>query len=152
MTLVNFINLLYSLLAFFALYLFLRPERFSPMMLLVFPGLVIIFVFALGMANLTSVINLNIRDFQPLQSLLLQGVFYATPIIFQADVLKNKGWSIVYEVNPFYYLLEVVRAPMLGKTLPDARTYIIAAGVAILVFIVGVVVVTNASKTLAYRL
>lgn len=151
-TLVNFVTLLYSVLTFFGIYLLIEPNRFGPRMLLCIPGLIIMFLFTLGMANLTSVINLHLRDFAPFQSLIFQGLFYATPIIYDAQILAEKGFSIVYEVNPFYYMLEVVRKPMLGGALPDMRTYLISGVVAVAFFFAGVRVQMKAQKAIPYML
>lgn len=147
----NFVTLLYSIITFFGIYLFMEPERFSPIMLLCIPGLAIMFLFTLGLANLTSVINLFIRDYAPFQSLLFQGLFYATPIIFDAQILADKGYAIVYQINPFYYMLEVVRRPMLG-TIPSATCYLVASLIAITFFVVGVFVQMRTRKEIAYML
>lgn len=151
-TLGAFVNLLYSVLAFFCIYLFLQPNAFGPRMLMCIPGLLIMFLFSLGIANIVSIVNLNIRDYQPLQSLILQGLFYATPVIYPKERLAEKGFAIIYEVNPFYYILDVVRTPMLGKTLPEPRTYLIAIAFAATAFIGGIYVVMKNKKTIAFKL
>jgi len=150
--LVNFINLLYSLLAFFTIYLFLQPHLFSAKMLICVPGLALMFLFGVGLANLAAMINLNVRDYQPLQSLIIQGLFYATPIIYQASMLEEKGFGIIYRINPFYYMLEIVRTPMLGNTVPSAETYFIAAAIAFGFFAVSVFVVMRGKKTIPFKL
>lgn len=124
-TISNFITLLYSSLTFFAIYLLMQPELFSWKMLLCLPGLFLMFCFTLGISNITSVVNLYFRDYAPIQSLLLQGLFYATPIIYDTSMLDEKGAAIIYQVNPFYYMIEVVRRPMLGEVLPTVRCYLI---------------------------
>lgn len=151
-TLVAFVNLLYSVLAFFCVYLFLQPAAFGPRMLMCIPGLAIMILFSLGVANIVSVVNLNIRDYQPLQSILLQGLFYATPVIYPKESLAEKGFSFIYEINPLYYMLEVVRTPMLGNTLPSLKTYFIAAAFAIVFFFGGIYVVMKNKKTIAFKL
>lgn len=151
-TLTNFVTLLYSILTFFALYLFIAPERFGPQMLLCIPGLAIMFLFTLGLANLTSIANIHVRDFAPFQSLIFQGLFYATPIIYDAATLAQKGYAIVYEVNPFYYMLEIVRRPMLGQALPDIKCYGIALIVTVGVLVAGMAVQMRAQKEIAYML
>ena len=118
-TLVGFVNLLYGIAAFFLIYIFLDPHAFSFSMLMVIPGLVLLFIFSASLANIASVINLYIRDFQPLQSLILQGLFYMTPIIYPANLLSEKGYGFIYKINPFYYFIELVRTPMLGRALPS---------------------------------
>lgn len=149
---VAFINLLYSVIAFFAVYLFLQPANFSPVMLMVIPGLMIQYFFALGLANISSIINLKIRDFQPFQSLLFQGLFYATPVIFDPSMLDEKGFELVYKLNPFYYMISVVKQPMLGENLPTAAEYLISVGLAAAVFCFGVFLIMKNKKKIAYQL
>ncbi|MCI8476802.1 MAG: ABC transporter permease [Oscillospiraceae bacterium] len=151
-TMTNFVTLLYSVLTFFGVYLFLSPERFGLQMILCVPGLIIMFIFTLGLANLTSVVNLYIRDFAPFQSLVFQGLFYATPIIYDAKMIAEKGLGIVYEINPFYYMLEVVRLPMLGRELPGIMSYAISIGIALITFVAGVIVQMRAAKEISYLL
>lgn len=151
-TLVGFANLLYSILAFFTVYLFMYPDRFSPLMLMIIPGLAIMFIFSLALANITSVVTLNVRDFQPFQALIIQGLFYATPIIFPAKFLQDKGFSLIYELNPFYYMLEIVRNPMIGIELPSMEVYLIAVLMSIILFMISIIIVMKAKKTIAYKL
>lgn len=151
-TIVNFVNLLYSVLAFFTIYLFLQPEAFSAKMLLCLPGLALLFLFSAGLANLAAVINLNVRDYQPLQGLILQGLFYATPIIFQPEMLAEKGFELVYRLNPFYYLIEVVRTPMQGRKVPGWDVWLIALAMAIGVFLLSSVVLMRQKKNITFKL
>lgn len=151
-TLVAFVNLCYTVLAFFAIYLFVEPDLYSPKMLMIFPGLMIIFVFAWGVANITSMINLFIRDFQPLQSIILQGFFYATPIIFPTEILDQRGFSLVYQLNPFYYMLEIVRRPMLGQKLPEYSVYMIAIVIALITFVLSIFLMEKNRDKIVFRL
>lgn len=149
---VGFVNLLYSIIAFFAIYLFFAPNNFNPKMLMVFPGLVIIFWGGVGLANISSVINLYLRDYQPFQSLILQGLFYVTPILFSAEIFAQSGYSIVYKLNPFYYYLEVVRAPMLGNYIPEAQIYFVAVVMTLILMFISIVMVMKTCKSLALKL
>lgn len=150
--LANFISLLYALLAFLAVYMVLRPDMFGPKMLMVIPGLLILFIFCTGVANISATVNLNIRDYQPLQSLLLQGFFYVTPIIYPAETLAEKGFGIVYRINPFYYMLEIIKKPLQGEELPTADVYCIALAIAICLFCVSIIVVMKEKKGIAFKL
>lgn len=149
---VGFVNLLYGIIAFFLVYLFMAPDNFHPRMLMVLPGLFILFVAAIAIANIASVINLFIRDYQPFQSLVLQGLFYVTPIIFTTDMLDQKGYSIVYKLNPFYYLIEVVRTPMLGTQLPSFQVYFVSVILSLILFIFSIRIVIKSCNGLALKL
>lgn len=150
--LVNFINLLYSIIAFFIIYIFLKPELFGFNMLAVIPGLVILFIFAVALSNVGAVINLNIRDYQPFQSLIFQGLFYATPIIFPSKILKDKGFDILYKINPFYYMIEIVKQPLLGEKLPHPGIYQKAIFIAVGALFLSIILVMREKKKIAFKL
>ncbi len=148
----NFVNLLYSIITYFAIYLFLEPTLFGPKMLLVIPGLFIVFIFALGLANVTSIITLHLRDYQPFQSLILQGLFYVTPIIFPVNELINKGGKWIVLLNPFYYMLEIVRMPMIGIEIPSLQIYLVAIIISLLTFLTSIKIVMKYKNVIAYKL
>lgn len=149
---VAFVNLLYSIGTFFVLYLLVRPEVFSFRMLMVIPGLAVIFLFSLAVANLTSIINLRVRDYQPLQVLMFQGLFYATPIIYKPSMLKEKGFAFIYEINPFYYMLEIIRRPMTGESLPPAEIYLTALGITGVLFILSILLLMKHRRKISLYL
>ncbi len=150
--LVSFINLLYSLIAFIIIYVFLRPEVFSFRMFMAIPGLIIGFFFALGWANIASVIHLNVRDFQPFQALMMQGLFYLTPILYAPEMLKDRGYEIAYLLNPVYYIIEVIRRPLLGERLPTLQEYIVAIAVSLTLFLISVYLIMKHKRTIAFKL
>lgn len=150
--LVNFINLLYSIVAFFIIYFFLKPGAFSLNMLAVIPGLIILLVFAIAISNIGAVINLNIRDFQPLQSLIFQGLFYATPIIFPAKILKEKGFDYLYKINPFYYMIEIIKTPLLGKEIPSLNIYLTAIMISLIFLFLSIFMIMKEKKKIAFKL
>jgi len=151
-TFVAFVNLLYSAAAFLVVYIFLAPEKYSLNMLMVFPGLAILFTFGAGIATIAGVINTHVRDYQPLQSLILQGMFYATPIIYPAEMLERKGYSLIYLLNPFYYMIEIVRAPMTGGAIPSLQIYVTAMAIALTVAFIGIYLIRKIGRNLVFRL
>ncbi len=151
-TMTNFVTLLYSILAFYGIYIFMQPRLFGVKMLMVFPGLLIIFIFAWALANISSIVTLNLRDFQPFQSLILQGMFYITPIIYPVEMISQRGGTWVYQFNPFYYMLEMVRMPMIGKELPSLEMYLISIFISGITFIFSVVLIMKNMKSIAYKL
>lgn len=150
--LVCFVDLLYSMMAFIVIYLFLRPNYFNVKMLLVIPGLIIIFVFMVGIANIVSVVNLNIRDYQQFQGLMLQGLFYITPVIYSKEMMADKGVAYVYEWNPLYYIVEIVKTPLQGREILELKVYIIATMLALAVFLYGIYIVMREKSIIALKL
>ncbi len=54
------------------------------------------------------------RDIPPIIGSIMQIAFYITPVIWQPGQLGRHGWWL--PINPFYDLLEIVRAPILGAS------------------------------------
>lgn len=150
--LVNFINLLYGICAFLIIYIFLKPEAFNWQMLYIIPGLIIIFLFAISSANISAIINLEIRDFQPFQSLIYQGLFYATPIIFPPKLLKEKGFEYLYKMNPFYYLIEIIKTPLLGNEPPMLDIYMISIVITIIFLVFSIYLIMSNKSKIVFKL
>lgn len=149
---VSLVNYLYSSAAFFVVYLFLSPEKYSFNMLMVIPGMILMYLFCIGLSSIAGIINIHIRDYQPFQSLLLQACFYATPIIYPKEMLASKGYSMIYEINPFYYIIEIIRMPMTGEGLPSLNVYVIATIISISVFGIGAILVNKVGRNIVFKL
>jgi lipopolysaccharide transport system permease protein len=52
---------------------------------------------------------------------VVQIVFFVTPIMWKPELLRGRAY--IADLNPFYHLLEIVRAPLLGG-LPSANSYL----------------------------
>jgi lipopolysaccharide transport system permease protein len=58
----------------------------------------------------------------------MQILFYVTPVIFPAEMLDARGFSFVYQANPFYHLINIVRAPLLHQSFANSYSYTFVAG------------------------
>jgi ABC-type polysaccharide/polyol phosphate export permease len=96
------------------------------------PALAAWFVFGFAIACISGVLNTAVRDFQYIQSVGVQALFYSTPVMFPADLLVQHGlqWMLTY--NPIYHLMMLVRVPMLINEVPGTSHYV-AAGITLTV-------------------
>ncbi|MGX9144749.1 ABC transporter permease [Mesorhizobium sp. 128a] len=78
------------------------------------PGLFLLYLALIGHIAIFSYLGVAFRDLPHALSGVLQVVFYLTPIVVPASVLKNHGLELVYMVNPFYHLIDIVRHPILS--------------------------------------
>jgi len=90
---------------------------------LAIPGLLLWMLDAFALAMLLGAIGARFRDIPPIVASIVQIAFFVTPIIWKPEQLGARAWVLPY--NPFFALLEVVRAPMLGY-LPSAMTWLMA--------------------------
>ena len=108
-------------------------------------------IFGIGWANIVSIINIYIRDFQPLQAILFQALFYATPIIYTVDMIPSE-YSLIYLANPLYYLMEILRQPLLGQTIPGIEKWIIAFSFSLITFILGVYILNKNGRKISLKI
>lgn len=104
----------------------------------IWPGLGGIVVALLGFGLLAvngaavgliaGILSARFRDIPPLVASLLQMIFFFSPILWLPESLPERHYLVQF--NPFYYFIEIVRRPLLGKEL---ELFVWAAVVAITV-------------------
>lgn len=95
--------------------------------LLVIPGLALLAVNGLWVAILVGIVATRLRDVPQLIGGIMQIMMFLTPVMWSRDTLKGRelvGYIIDY--NPFYHVVEIVRAPLLGQA-PSLANWIVAA-------------------------
>lgn len=78
------------------------------------PGLVIFVINGIWVSIIFGIISARFRDVAPIVGSILQIAFFLTPIIWKPEILE--GRAAYLELNPFWHVLETVRAPLLGQT------------------------------------
>ena len=127
------------------------PNAFNINMLLYIPGSIVIFIFCWGVSNIVSLINLYIRDYAHLQSILLQVLFYITPVIYLPEVMDKRGFSGIYKFNPLYYMTDIIRQSMLGSIEIKVFMWIIASAIALFVFLISIYFTRKIGRNIVYR-
>lgn len=115
MILRNFNIFLHNLIVLPFVYIFVGKSINAN--LLLFPFGLFILLVNLGWLSLClSVICARFRDLTQIVGSVLQILFYVTPIIWMPSLLPSRSSVILLEPNPFFHLIEIVRAPLLGTT------------------------------------
>jgi lipopolysaccharide transport system permease protein len=89
--------------------------------LLAIPGLLLVLLNGALITLLIGMVSARFRDVPQLINSMVQIVFFVTPIMWKPELLRNRTY--IADFNPFYHLLEIVRAPLLGGA-PLAKSYI----------------------------
>jgi ABC-type polysaccharide/polyol phosphate export permease len=95
--------------------------------LIAFPGLILLLINAVWCATLLGMLSARFRDLPQIVASVLQIAFFATPVIWRPGLISNKA---VYLANPFYYFLEIMRGPLLGRT-PALMTWVVVVVITI---------------------
>ncbi len=92
-------------------------------------GLIAVYFNLSWMVTLVALTSARFRDVPQIIAAALQIALFLTPVFWHAEQLPDR--PALLWLNPFYHLLEVVRAPLLGaKTSPESWPVVI--GMAIL--------------------
>ncbi|HWQ46514.1 MAG TPA: ABC transporter permease [Longilinea sp.] len=113
-------------------------------------SILIVFVFALGVALLLASSAMFFSDISPIYDVLLVILMYATPIMYPITIIPE-AWRWLVNINPLTHLLILFRQPIFEGTLPSWGEFGIAAGIALAVLMIGWVVFTNKADEYAYR-
>ena len=146
----GFVNFMISIFSMIVVVLFLGHPIESSWFFLPF-SIMIITIFSLGFALLLSTASVFFADSIDIYQVLIQALFFLTPIIYPASTLPP-DWSRLMAWNPFYYLIEIFRIPVYENTLPDSDLILISSLLAISTLLIGWLVFTSKADQLAYRL
>lgn len=116
------------------------------------PGLILLIFINIGHLIIFAYWGSRFRDLTHAISGLFQILFYVTPIIFTADMLKERGLDFVYLYNPFYYLIEIIRFPLLHHTIAPISIYLICLLYAGLIWCLALLTMIKYDARLAYWL
>ncbi|MEE9922398.1 MAG: ABC transporter permease [Brucella anthropi] len=102
------------------------------------PGFLLICVNLAWMMLILAILCARFRDMTQVLTNILQVMFYATPIMWMVKLLPGHVSHLLIELNPFYHLIELVRAPLLGNT-PTMMDWSYAVALAIVGWMIAIV-------------
>jgi ABC-2 type transport system permease protein len=124
--------------------------------------LAFLLVFVLGLAMLLSALFVRYRDVEPIWDVVLQILFYASPIFYTVQMIVDKAgiaWARAIMCNPFATALQQAKHALIDPThISAAQAFgskvwlVIPFAITIVVFVVGLVVFTRAAPRIAEEL
>lgn len=123
----NLINLAHHLVIVVGMLVFYGTWREANPLLAVV-GIAFLLVNAGWMSMLAAIASARFRDIPPVVQSVTQFAMFMTPVFWLPDRFGKH--QAILDWNPFYHLLQAVRAPLLGETV-HALTYGVLAGMAL---------------------
>jgi lipopolysaccharide transport system permease protein len=106
--------------------------------------IVLQFILTLSLAYLIATFHVSFRDTQYLLGVLLQLLFFLTPIFYDiASIPEQYRWLL--NLNPMVHLVNAYRAILIHGQLPDGIALISLAGGSLLLLAVGYLIFVRAS-------
>ena len=134
----SFVNMLFSLVALFAVMLVLRVELTWYILLIPIP-LVLALIFAIGLGMILATVAVFLRDMIHLYGVFTMVWMYLTPIIYPEEILVGVMQTIM-KLNPMYYYVDYFRQLTLYGTMPGMETLLIMCGCSVASLLLGITV------------
>ena len=96
--------------------------------LFVIPAIVLLYFNTLWLIYFFGLVCARYRDLPQIVTTIVNLAFLVTPVFWFRDQLGNR--VMIADFNPFFHLIEIVRAPMLGQA-PPAQSVIFAGAIAV---------------------
>lgn len=111
------------------------------------PGFLLLLINGALVGISLGVASARFRDIPRIIASLSQIVFLITPIIWMPGLLGER--SYLAEANPFFHLIELIRAPLLGSA-PSGHTLIVAIAITATNLLVATLLFSRYRSRIAY--
>lgn len=110
------------------------------------------FLLVLAISFIVSSVTVYIRDLQHLIGVALQLLFYATPIVYNANTIAGTGFEWVLAINPMTYIIGAYRDIFYNQVMPDIKSLLILGGILIVACVIGYMIFNKLQKGFAEEL
>ncbi|MFE4110516.1 ABC transporter permease [Kosakonia sp. YIM B13611] len=107
--------------------------------------------FTLGITFILSIVTVYYRDVQYLIGVVLQALYFATPIIYPINATPEK-FHMIFILNPLVYYIDLFRSPIYYGLMPNAHTLLICSVCSLLSIVCGVFYFRQNEKKVIFRL
>ncbi|BGI53680.1 ABC transporter permease [Candidatus Williamhamiltonella defendens] len=121
--LVGLMILAFAIIALFVWAAVVFPEHIGWHWLAVLSIFPILVLITWPFATLLSYIGARFRDLPHVMGLIMQALWFMSPVYFQAKMFRGGGLDLLIDFNPVYHILQIVRAPLLEGKWPTAANY-----------------------------
>lgn len=146
------INLFFNMIVVF-IFLLISKIEFDFHMLFILPLIIELFAFSLAVGFFLSTLYVKFRDINFIWEVLMQGAFYATPILYPLSRIPEKAAKIIM-INPMAqiiqdmrYVLVTVDTQTIGEIYNSRLVWLVPIGLTLgLMFVSGIIFKIQSKK------
>lgn len=86
-------------------------------------SIVFLFLIAWPLTTFSGFINTKFRDFQQLIIIVLQALWFVSPVYFEPKIFIQAGLPGLVEYNPVTHILNLIRKPLIDGVFPSVVDY-----------------------------
>lgn len=113
-------------------------------------GLVLLVVNVAWISLLVAIVSARFRDIPQIVQSVTQAAAIMTPVFWVPDRIPPR-YHLILDLNPFYHLLEAVRAPLMGAGVAE-HTYLFLTGMAVAGWALAFSVFANTRRRIVHYL
>lgn len=112
----------------------------------------LLLLMAWPLATLLAYIGVRFRDVPHAMGLLMQVLWFVSPVYFDVKTFRAGGLDALIDYNPVYHLLQLLRAPLLAGQWPTAENYLFCLATAVLLALLACLVGRRAERNVIFYL
>jgi lipopolysaccharide transport system permease protein len=128
------------------------PQNFGLAWLSILLAYPILAMVAWPICTLMAFLAVRFRDLPYALGLVMQALWFASPVYFEVDLFRAGGLDVLVDWNPIYHLLQLVRAPTIQGTWPTSDNYLFSIGTAVIFSLSAWLVGRKAERTVIFYL
>lgn len=126
------VSFLIAMIALVGWSIFTTPQNLIISVISLPLTVILFFGLAWAGATIAAFTNTRYRDYPQMMQLILQTIWYLSPVFFQEDMfLQNDLLYTWFKFNPITHILFIIRKPFLYGEFPSAVNYIVTIAVII---------------------
>ena len=135
---VNAFTMVISLIPMFLMIL-VTGAPVTPYLLLIPVPLILLLIFTTGLSVALSITGVFFRDMKHLYSIITTVWMYATPTFYPISIIPQQ-YRFIWDLNPLYHYITMMRNLVLYRTIPSQQTLFIATCYSLLMLVTGILV------------
>ena len=132
--------------------LLVMPENFGLCWLSSFTVFPLLVLILWPLATIIGYTGARFRDLAPALTLIMQALWFISPVYFEEKMFRNGGLGELLDYNPVYHLLQIVRAPLLHGEWPSIENYVFCLATAIILMVLSVFVGSKVERKVIFYL
>lgn len=131
---------------------FIFGLELSFLSLLIFPFYVLIFIFCFGLGLVSASVTVYFRDLQHIIPIMLQGLFFVSPILYDAKRFEGSPLEIILNLNPITPFITLFRDIIYYNRMPDLNTTLLALTLTSISIMIGYLFFSQMKNKIIYKL
>lgn len=128
----------------------LSPAQFGANLLIVVLNCAVIGLCLMPVALCSSVLGLLFKDFPQAMQIVMQALYFVTPVFLLKSLFQGPALSWWDYFNPASNLLDLIRIPLIQGQFPGLSTYLVPIAFAGLAYVLAAYLVRRYEKYLVY--